>query len=93
MPNVIMTNLASVTNSASFTASADFDYSLSGTFVATVALQTSFDNGSTWVNMTPALTAAAIGTISHKGAPRLYRFACSLFTSGAIVPAYSIKDN
>lgn len=57
---------ASITNANSFTEQAEFDYrrpfnvSVSGTFSATVALQRSFDGGSTWLDVWTTTTAAEL---------------------------------
>lgn len=57
---------ASITNANSFTEQTEFDYrrpfnvSVSGTFSATVALQRSFDDGTTWLTVWTTTTAAEL---------------------------------
>ena len=79
-------------NGTAFMVSEDFDYSLSGTFVATVELQRTFDGGTTWRPAKTALTAAAEGFCEHRGAPAQYRFACTAFTSGTAKAQANIQD-
>lgn len=67
----------------------EFNLSLSGTFVATVALQRSFDQKATWVDV-EEFTAVTekTGTCSVKnpqGVPVAYRLNCSAYTSGSVV--------
>jgi hypothetical protein len=67
----------------------DLNISLSGTFVATVTLERSYD-GSTWLPMTyldgPALSwTAPMSTAFSVGDPGAsYRFNCTAFTSGTV---------
>jgi len=67
-----------------------FSYDVSGTFVATVKLERSFDGGGSWETVVTA-TGAASGTIANLvtlgGAGALYRFQCTAFTSGTAVCA------
>lgn len=65
-----------------------FTYSLSGTFVATLILEKSDNNGATWEAVITA-TGAASGTI-YVDADANYRWRCSAFTSGTAVT--SIDD-
>lgn len=62
-----------------------FNLSLSGTFVATVQLQRSFDAGSTWL-VVKSYTAVAeeVGDAGdEKGV--LHRLECTAYTSGTVV--------
>lgn len=58
-----------------------YNLSISGTFVATINLERSFDEGATW-RIVKAFTAPAekIGDEPEPGA--LYRFNCTSYTSG-----------
>ena len=78
--------------SASFPpfAGSDFNVSLWGTFVASIQLERSFDNGTTWLPVTAggsalyAFTAPAseIATEPEQGV--IYRWNCTAFTSGTV---------
>lgn len=68
-----------------------FNISLWGTFVATVKVQRSFDDGSTWVDCsrdsagtTASYTAPASLLVEEPEAGVLYRLNCSAYTSGTI---------
>lgn len=78
-------------NGTPFIVSKDFDYSVSGTFTATVQLQRTFD-GSTWKPAKAAMTAETEGFCEHRGAPAQYRFACTAFTSGTAKAQANIGD-
>lgn len=66
MNSIPLAVTASITNANSFTEQAELDYrrpfnvSVSGTFSATVALQRSFDGGSTWLTVWTTTTAAEL---------------------------------
>lgn len=76
-----------------FQSAAIFNLTISGTFVATIAVQRSFDNGSTWhtvsknVDGDPAEYSSAISLSLQEPegrdtSPVLYRLNCTAFTSG-----------
>lgn len=54
-----------------------------GTFVATVQLQRSFDEGTTW-SLVKEVSAAYDGVGIEPEAGVLYRFVCTAFTSGTV---------
>lgn len=70
----------------------DFNLLLSGTFVATVLLERSFDGGATWQQMNlqnggaGISFTAPINTVIETGPEIgvLYRLNCSAFTSGTV---------
>ena len=68
----------------------NFNYTLSGTWVGTVVLERSYDDGVSWVttskpDLTPAsFTAVIDGVGLEPEAGVLYRWRCSVFTSGTI---------
>lgn len=78
--------------SASFTPrqGAAFNVSLWGTFVATVQMERSFDNGVTWLPLTAAGTQMYVWTgpaseIAAEPMPGvLYSLRCTAFTSGTV---------
>lgn len=63
-----------------------FNYTLSGTWVATVTLQKSYDSGSTWIDVDTA-TANEHGVWNEPEAGVQWRFGVKTgaFTSGAVV--------
>jgi hypothetical protein len=67
-----------------------FNLSIWGTFVGTVALERSFDGGTTWLNCTKtdgtanSFTAAASVVCEEPEPGVLYRLNCSAYTSGTI---------
>lgn len=67
-----------------------FNVSLWGTFVGTVQLERSFDNGTTWLPITSAgaaafkYTAPASESVSEPEADTLYRLNCTAYTSGTV---------
>lgn len=75
--------------SASLDINGAFNISLSGFGVGTVALERSFDNGTSWVSV-ESFTADAekIGEEPEEGVR--YRFNCSAYTSGTI--AYRLSQ-
>ena len=87
---------ASITNANSFTEQAEFDYrrpfnvSVSGTFSATVALQRSFDDGSTWLDVWTTTTAAEL-VVDTVEPGTLWRIGVRLgdYTSGTVVARVS----
>lgn len=84
--------LASATSSGSFVpvADRDFNLTLSGTFVATLRLDRSFDRGVTWFPLTyidgSALTwtAPMSSAIGEDEAGVYYRLTASSYTSGTV---------
>ena len=62
----------------------DYALSLSGFGAGTVALERSFDDGSTWVTV-EEYTANTEKTIEARGHQVRYRLNCSAYTSGTIV--------
>jgi len=59
-----------------------YNLSISGTFVATIRLERSFDDGATWVLVKEFTTEAE--KIGDEPEPGLfYRFNCTSFTSGS----------
>jgi hypothetical protein len=79
-------------NSASFTPvfGRDFNWSLWGTFVATVVLERSFDSGSTWHPLTgggtviSSVTTAVSETQRESEVGVIYQLRCSAYTSGTV---------
>jgi hypothetical protein len=68
------------------------DYSLSGTFSASVVLQRSRNGGISWDPVTAVLTSATSGSIQNQSPSRkaeLYRIACVAFVSGTAVTSIS----
>ncbi|AWJ91415.1 hypothetical protein Sp245p_16345 (plasmid) [Azospirillum baldaniorum] len=67
-----------------------FNVSIWGAFVATVALERSFDGGTTWLNCTRpdgtanAFTAPASLVCDEPETGVLYRLICSSYTSGTV---------
>jgi len=64
----------------------DFNLSLSGTWIATVWVQRSFDGGSTWMDVDSF--TANVETVGTEGEPgMLYRFGVKTggYTSGTVV--------
>lgn len=77
--------------SASFapTAGRGFNFTLSGTFVGTVRLDRSFDNGSTWHPVTAmgaavSFTAPCTEVLEEPESAMRYRVNCVAYTSGTI---------
>jgi hypothetical protein len=76
--------------SATPVADGDFNLSLSGTFVATVQVERSFDAGTTWLPVTyvdgSALnwTAPVSTTLNEPESGVLYRLNCTAYTSGTV---------
>lgn len=77
-----------------------FSYSVSGTFVGTVVLESSSDGGQNWVAVLSA-TGSASGTLPNLTSKQvIYRFECTAYTSGTVVTSvadadyevYSFKD-
>lgn len=70
--------------------SAGFNVSLWGTFVGSVQLERSFDNGTTWLPLTAAgtplyvWTAPASEVCEEPEAGVLYRLNCTAYTSGTV---------
>jgi hypothetical protein len=70
--------------------SGEFNVSLSGTWAATVALQRSFDAGSTWVTVSKpdltdaSFTANASFSVKEPEPGVRYRLNCSAYTSGTV---------
>jgi hypothetical protein len=77
-------SLGSVVAGASGTFLGKADVSISGTFVGTVTLQRSFNDGATWVNITSYTAPIELLHENNTGGV-LYRFNCTAFTSGSIV--------
>jgi len=66
-----------------------FNLSIWGTFVGTVQLERSFDNGVTWLPLTAlgsslAFTAPCSETFTECEASVIYRLNCTAYTSGTI---------
>ena len=62
----------------------DFSLSIGGTFVGTVTVERSFDDGSTW-NIIETFTAVVEQVGLEASFSVKYRFNCTAFTSGTIV--------
>lgn len=75
---------ASAQASPSFKRASGFNISLSGTWVATVNLERSFDQGATWV-IVKSYTANAQEVVDDPSPDNFYRFNCTAFTSGPVV--------
>ena len=61
----------------------NFNVSVQGTFVATVDLERSFDNGTTW-EVVESYTAPVSKSLNEVEALVSYRLNCSAFTSGQV---------
>lgn len=76
--------------SASFPVRGDFGLQISGTFVGTVVLERSLDDGANWIQPTGAgnqlysFTAVCSEDLSAPEYDVLYRLRCSAYTSGTI---------
>lgn len=75
----------------------EFNVSASGTFVATVQLERSFDNGDNWfvcssdASGTAASWTAPFSVVAEEPTPgTIYRLHCAAFTSGTV--AYRISQ-
>ena len=62
----------------------DFNLSLSGTFVATVAIQRSFDDGATWKTVESYTAEIESTGFEPEGGGALYRLNCTAYTSGTV---------
>lgn len=94
--NVITGSFTATGQSASFAPFSqpvpprDFNVSLWGTFSATVQLERSLDNGSTWLPITAAGTQLYVWTtpasevVEEPEASVIYRLNCTAFTSGTV---------
>lgn len=79
------------TSDAKSVFSNSFDISISGTFVATIALQKSYDGGSTWITIESFEEAAErTGLVGRRGVQ--YRFNCTAYTSGTAVCRLAADD-
>lgn len=68
-----------------------FDFDLNGVFAATVALQRSFDGGTTWNTVALPSSGAPLSTTSSVSSSYVeneggvvYRFQCTAWTSGTV---------
>jgi hypothetical protein len=66
-----------------------FNMSLWGTFVATIALERSFDAGTTWLPLTAlgnaiSFTGAATEVFDEPESGVIYRLNCTAYTSGTV---------
>ena len=90
-PTVVTGTLNAVANGNSGAFLGAFNLALWGTFVATLALQVSFDGGTTWIAKVSEQTGQPI-TFTVPAAMQivepepgvLYRVACTAYTSGAV---------
>ena len=86
--NISGTFTAPGTSAENFAQDGDFNVSLSGTFVATIEVQRSFDEKSTWVTVdTFTEKTEKTGSSSVKNqfnVPVAYRLECTDFTSGTV---------
>lgn len=60
-----------------------FNFSLSGSWVGTVKIERSFDNGSSWLAV-DSFTANT-ESVGHEPEGARYRIRCSAYTSGLII--------
>lgn len=81
---VLSYSLSSVAAGAVLPFNGKADVSISGTFVATILLQRSFDAGTTWVNV-GSYTAPTEFLHENNSNAVQYRFNCTAFTSGSAV--------
>lgn len=83
-------SLSSVTAGASIQMTGAFNLALSGTFVATLSQERSFDGGTTWISVTfangsPVTFTAPVSVQWYEPqAGVLHRVKCSAYTSGVI---------
>lgn len=82
--NLLTYNLGSAVAGASRPFLGKADVSISGTFVATVVLQRSFDDGTTWVNVSSHTVPTEFLHENNTSGVK-YRFNCTAYTSGTIV--------
>jgi hypothetical protein len=91
-PAAVTGTFTATGQSASFTpiCGRPFNVTLSGTFVASVQLERSFDAGSNWHPITAAgtqlyaWTAAASETAEEHESGPIYRLNCTAYTSGTV---------
>ena len=76
-------NFTGATASEAFATKSGFNMSLSGFGSATVQLQRSFDEGTSW-KVVESFTADAERRVDDPGVGVWYRFSCSVYTSGTI---------
>ena len=69
--------------SNAFTSRGGFSMSLSGFGSATVVLERSFDEGSTWLNV-ESFTTDAERRVDEPNSDVFYRFECTVYSSGTI---------
>lgn len=81
--------LTSVTTSSNIALFGDYSLSISGFGTATVVLQRSFDNGSTWKDV-ESFTANVEKNGSEPLSQTLYRLNCTAYTSGTL--AYTLGN-
>lgn len=87
--NISGTFTATGTSDENFAQDGDFNLSLSGTFLATVELQRSFDEKSTWVTVDIFTTitekTGSSSTRNRLNVPVAYRLECTTHTSGTVI--------
>ena len=83
MPNMSGTFTATG-QSTNFAVMGKFNISLSGTWAGTVRLERSYDNGSTWV-VVGSYTSNTETIGEEPETAVLYRFNCTVYTSGTVV--------
>ena len=67
----------------------DVTYQLTGGATATVVLERSYNNGTTWSTI-DSFTGNTLNTITNISKKAIYRFRCSAYTSGTVT--YLLKD-
>ena len=89
--NLVSGSFTGTGQSASRRVQGQFNVSLWGTFVGTISVERSFDNGATWINCSRdtagtdnAFTAPTTQVLNEPENGVLYRVNCTAFTSGTI---------
>ena len=73
---------SSAVPSSKYSLIGDYTLSISGTFVATIDFERSFDDGATW-HIVESYTAPTESNIEARGHGIDYRLNCSAYTSGS----------
>ena len=66
--------------------------SLSGTWAATVALQRSFDSGSTWITVSSWTANTEVNVETHSDSTVQWKLATTAYTSGTVVARLQVGD-
>ena len=94
LPQSVSGTFTAISNSAALEVIGEFNVLISGG-IGTVAVQRSFDNGSTWYTISQDAAGAAAsyttgggvafnGVVEEREADILYRLSCTSYTSGTV---------